>query len=426
MHLEIKKYRSFIMIFCFGLLLSCSSNPEKKEVDEVGKEQTGKGATGAEAAGKKETGKEETEKEGTEKEETTEELSLTQQQMNTVGIEIGSITQKNLDAVVKANGQLAVPPQNKADVSILSGGIINHIFVIEGQQVKKGQVLATITNQELIKIQQDYLAAKNNFTYLEAEYDRQTQLKAAGAGTGKSFQSSQATYNAEQSRLNAYRSQLRQLGISPDRVSNGMIVSQFPVVSPIGGTVGQVIANTGAFVQPGTSIMEVVDNSKIHCDLTVFEKDLMEVKIGQKVEFQLTNQNNQVITGSINGINKSFENESKGVIVHAVINNKEQKNLIPGMYVTALISTGNHLTTAVPVDAVVRSQGKQYIFEVIKGSGAKSNKSFQFNKVEVVTGVEELGFIEIKPLSALAKDAQIAVKGAFYLESKSAGGAEEE
>ncbi|MES2278654.1 MAG: efflux RND transporter periplasmic adaptor subunit [Bacteroidota bacterium] len=350
-------------------------------------------------------------------------LELSPEQMKSVGIETGPIEQKNLDAVVKANGQLAVPPQNKADVSILSGGIIGNINVLEGQQVHKGQVLATIKNQDLLKLQQDYLAAKNNFTYVQAEYDRQTQLKAAGAGTGKSFQASEATYNAERSKLTAYESQLQQLGISPGRINNGHIVSQFPVLSPISGTVGTITANTGAFVQPGTSIMEVVDNSKIHCDLTVFEKDLMAVKVGQKVNFQLTNQDNQVITGVINGVNKSFENESKGVVVHAVINNKAHQNLIPGMYVTALISTGSKLMPAVPVDAVIRSEGKQYIF--VTTTHDKDGKTI-FTKTEVTTGVTELGYIQITPLTALPRNVQIATKGAFYLQSKAAGGAEEE
>ena len=350
-------------------------------------------------------------------------LELSPEQMKSVGIETGPIEQKNLDAVVKANGQLAVPPQNKADVSILSGGIISNINVLEGQQVHRGQVLGTIKNQDLLKLQQDYLAAKNNFTYVQAEYDRQSQLKSAGAGTGKSFQASEATYNAERSRITAYESQLQQLGISPGKINNGHIVSQFPVTSPISGTVGTISANIGAYVQPGTSIMEVVDNSKIHCDLTVFEKDLMAVRVGQKVSFQLTNQDNQVITGVINGVNKSFENESKGVIVHAVIDNKKHQNLIPGMYVTALISTGSKLTGAVPVDAVIRSEGKQYIF--VTTTHDKDGKTI-FTKTEVTTGVSELGYIQITPLTALPAGVQIATKGAFYLQSKAAGGAEEE
>jgi len=399
--MNIQKYKFTILaLLLTGSLASCSGDSDKKEARVEEKNGI------AEAKKEKSDG-----------------LELTAEQMQTVGIVIGPIAQKNLDSVIKANGQLAVPPQNKADVSILSGGIINHISVIEGQQVKRGQLLATIKNQDLIKIQQDYLSTKNNFTYVQAEYNRQQQLQDAGAGTGKSFQSAEATYNAERSRIVAYESQLSQLGISQGKIANGNIVSQFPVLSPIGGTVGQITANTGAFVQPGTSIMEVVDNSKIHCDLTVFEKDLMHVKVGQKVNFQLTNQENQLITGTINGINKSFENESKGVTVHAIIDNKEQKNLIPGMYVTALISTGSRLTSAVPVDAVVRSEGKQFIF-IVEPNGAKSN-IIKFKKAEVSTGVTELGCIQITPLQNLPASAKVALRGAFYLQSKAAGGAEE-
>ncbi|RZM21465.1 MAG: biotin/lipoyl-binding protein, partial [Pedobacter sp.] len=156
----------FITLIFLAVLASCSSDPKTSEKNETATEEPKEEENG---------------------------LELTSEQMETVGITIGNIEQKNLDAVVKANGQLAVPPQNKADVSILSGGIITRINVLEGQQVRKGQVLATINNQDLIKIQQDYLASRNSFVYVEAEYERQKQLQAADAGTGKSFQSSQAT-----------------------------------------------------------------------------------------------------------------------------------------------------------------------------------------------------------------------------------------
>jgi cobalt-zinc-cadmium efflux system membrane fusion protein len=390
------EYIKTALILSTALLISCANPMEE--------------TSGAAAASNKEAVAEESNL-----------LVLTTAQMKNVGIETGPIKQQNLEAVVKANGQLAVPPQNKADVSILSGGIISHINVIEGQEVKQGQMLATINNQDLVKIQQDYLTAKNNFSYVEAEFNRQSQLKAAGAGTGKLFQAAEATFHAERARLTGYETQLKQLGIRAGQITNGRLVSKFPVLSPINGTVGQITANTGAFVQPGTSIMEVVDNSKIHCDLTVFEKDLMQVRVGQKVTFQLTNQENQLITGRINGINKSFENESKGVIVHAVINNSQHKNLIPGMYVTALISTGNHLTSAVPVEAVVRSGGKQYLFVVAEGNNAKSEKGLSFKKVEVSTGISALGYIAIMPIQPLQANAHVALKGAFYLESMGSG-----
>lgn len=370
-------------------------------------------------------------------EEPAEGLELSDAQMQAVGIVIGNIERRNLSAVVKASGTLEVPPQNEAQVNALSGGVIFRINVMEGQKVGKGQVLAIIENQDLLKIQQDYLSAKNGFAYVDAEYNRQKQLKEAGAGTGKSFQLSQANYNSELSRIKALERQLQQLGISPKQIATGNLTSRYPIISPIKGTIGTISAQTGSYAQPGTSLMDIVDNSKIHADLVVYEKDLTRIRVGQLVNFQLTNQNNQLIEGKIYGINKSFENDSKGVVVHAIIS-KPGGNLIPGMYVTGLINVGTELLTVVPVDAVVKAEGKEYIFVVEEESEKKqekpsggseekeAEKATHFKKIEVATGVSELGYIQIKPLEKLPENAQIVTKGAFYLQSKSMGSAEEE
>ncbi|MDO6430375.1 efflux RND transporter periplasmic adaptor subunit [Flavitalea sp. BT771] len=350
-------------------------------------------------------------------------IDLTQQQMKAVGIEIGPIGEKNLHAVVKSSGQLAVPPQNKADVNVLMGGIIRTINVLEGQPVKKGQELAVLENTEFIRLQQEYLTVKSQFAYTGQELSRQNELSSAGAGTGKSLQQVQANYNAEKARIMALEQQLLQLGIDPVRVSGGSVVSRVRVTAPIAGTIGHITINTGTYVQAGKPLMEIIDNSKIHCDLVVYEKDLFKVKVGQKVNFILTNQNNQQIQGEIYGVNKSFEDESKGIIVHAIIRGTNTYRLIPGMYVTALIDVGNQLTQAVPVDALVRSEGKDYIF-VMKEE--KADKTIAFKKMEVVTGVSELGYVQISPLEELPSDARIITKGAFYLLSKEKAKGEEE
>ncbi|MES2455250.1 MAG: efflux RND transporter periplasmic adaptor subunit [Bacteroidota bacterium] len=357
-------------------------------------------------------------------------LEMSDAQLKAVGILIGRMEKKNLTDVVKVSGQLAVPPQNAAQINVLSGGIVRKINVIEGQQVRKGQVLVTVENQELIRLQQEYLTAKGGFTYITAEYNRQQLLKAANAGTGKAQQLAEANYNAEQARIKALESQLLQYGISLTQVSAGKITLQVPVKAPINGTIGKIVAETGSYAQPGISIMDIVDNSKIHADLIVFEKDLSRIKLGQQVDFQLTNQKNEQIEGEIQGINKSFENDSKGVVVHAVIK-KPGANLIPGMYVTGLIAVGKDLVDAVPVDAVVRTGGRAYVFVVNDEEGKQkqqeehqTEKTVHFRKVEVTTGITELGYIQIRPLEKLSADVQMVIKGAFYLQSKASGPSE--
>lgn len=355
------------------------------------------------------------------KEESHEDLlDLTQVQLNTVGIKIGTIEKRNLTAVVKSSGQLAVPPQNEAQVNVLYGGIIRKIHVMEGQKVNKGAILAVLENQDMIKLQQEYLTVKGGFSFVEAEYNRQKLLKAAGAGTGKAQELAEANYNADLAKIKAIERQLSQMGVPVRSISKGNLVSSIPVVAPISGTIGRISAMTGSFMQPGTSLMDIVDNSKIHADLVVFEKDLSRIRVGQKVDFQLTNQKDQHIEGQIYGINKSFENDSKGVVVHAVIK-KPESSLIPGMYVTGLISVGSELVSAVPVEAVVQIEGKKYIYVAETGK----NDVIHFKKLEVATGISELGYIQVTPLEKLEDQARIVTKGAFYLQSKATGGSDE-
>jgi cobalt-zinc-cadmium efflux system membrane fusion protein len=352
-------------------------------------------------------------------------IELSPAQMKAVGIEIGTIQQKNLKSVVKASGQLEVPPQNKANVSVLMGGAIKTIFVLEGNYVKKGQTLATIENPDFIKLQQDYLTTKSELSYLEQAYQRQKELHEQNAGTGKIFQQTSADYNAQKAKLKSLEEQLGQIHVNMDQLSKGNIIPDVPVVAPIGGTVGHIYVNTGAYVDPTKPLMDIVDNSKIHCDLLVYEKDLFKVKPGQKVNFVLTNQDNNPISGEIYGINKNFEKDIRAVIAHAVIKDPVKSRLIPGMYVSALIDVGNQTVPAVPVDALVRSAGKEYIYEVTRLPGAKDS-SYGFKKVEVASGVTDLGYTEITLLGEKSPQDKIVTKGAFYILSQAESGSEEE
>lgn len=368
--------------------------------------------------------------------EGTPELALSKVQMQAVGITLGKIESKNLNDVVKVNGQLEVPPQNKAEVHPLIGGVISKIFVLEGNYVRKGQTLVTLENPEFVKVQQDYLTSKSGLSFATKEYERQKELMAAKAGTGKVFQQAEANFYTEQAKFQSLESQLKQMGISVQSLNKGTLVTKIAVSAPISGVVGHIQVTTGSYAEISSPLLNITDNSQIHCDLLVYEKDLFKVKKGQKVDFILTNQNNQQISGTIYGINKTFENESKAVIAHAKIDNSANQNLIPGMYVSALINVGSQQTSAVPVEAVVNGQGKSYIFMVDLTpeeddhhkeavNKEEAGQHYRFKKIEVVTGVSDLGYIEITPLTDIPKGAEIVAKGAFYIQSMTAGGGDD-
>ncbi len=361
-------------------------------------------------------------------------IQLSREQMKAVGIITGPPELKNLRDIVKANGQLQVPPQNKAEVHPLLGGIIKKIFVQEGSFVRKGQALVSIKNPDLVRVQQDYLASRSALALAGKEYERQKELMAENAGTGKVYQQAEAAYQSEQARLRVLTRQLKQMGIGVAEVDRGAVITTISVLAPISGVVGKIAATTGSYAETSQALMSIIDNSRVHCDLLVYEKDLFKVEVGQSVDFVLTNQSKEPIKGLIYGINKSFENDTKAVIAHVRIDNGARRNLIPGMYASALINVGQQRVLAVPQDAVVSAQGKSYVFVAEEGEHAHDTHEdakdevqedhYSFKRQEVVTGVSELGYVEIKPLTPFPAGVQIVTRAAFYLQSKAVGGVE--
>lgn len=124
----------------------------------------------------------------------TEEVELTQEQLNTVGITLGKVEKKELGSVIRTNGELKLNPQDKADVTSLIGGIVRKIRVIEGQQVKAGQTVAYIENTEIVEMQKNYLVAAKEKETAQLEQQRQRMLSAQGARVEKTLQQAEATY----------------------------------------------------------------------------------------------------------------------------------------------------------------------------------------------------------------------------------------
>ena len=367
-------------------------------------------------------------KENGEKEETGEEVvtraEFTPVQYKNAGIKLDRITFKNLREVVKASGYIEVPPQNKATVAPVMGGIIKEILVLEGNYIKTGQLLAKLEHPDFIKLQEEYIKALADFTYLEKEYARQNELHAGNVNAEKVFQQTGSEYKSARGRVHSLEAQLKMLSLDIPSIAQGNISPEVSVYSPINGYVGHVNASIGTFAEPNRPIFDIVDNSKIHVDLMVYEKDIFKVKAGQKVDFILTNQNNRQIRGEIFGISKNFENETKALVVHANIIQKTPE-LIPGMFVNALIETGHDTVPALPVTAIVHEAGKDYIFIKEKNENP-GEKNTVFRRIQVKTGVADLGFTEVRPMEEIPDDAEIAVQGVFYIESVFKPGVDEE
>ena len=352
-------------------------------------------------------------------------VKLNEAQYKNAGIDLGWFEMKNLSEVVDANGYTKLPPQNQADVSVFTTGLVKTIKVIEGEEVKKGQVLATIESPEFTILQQDYLMSKSNLEFLKLEHERQLILSVENVNAKKVVEKTKSELDVEQARFNSLEKQLSVFKINGD----GRTISTIPIIAPISGHITEVYVNIGSSVEVGKPLFSIGDNSEIHVDLLVYEKDLLSVKEGQTVRFVFTNQSNKEYNGTIFNIGKSFENETKTVAVHAHIEDKE-KELIPGMYVNALIDVGMNEVKTLPEGAVVQAEGREFIFLYVKANDEHSDhdddesghshggpKKMTFSRLEVKTGPSQLGYIQVTPLQKIHQGDKIVLSGAYYLQS---------
>ena len=364
--------------------------------------------------------------------------TLTEEQIKTVGIQLGVVEQKELTATIRANGLLKVPNNNKANATSLYGGVIKTLNVQIGDYVKKGQVIATIANPQFIQLQEEYLSTASRITFAEQELARQKELNQGNAGAKKNLQSATAELNSLRTRRASLQQQIQLMGINPGSVSNGNLKSALVVTSPLNGTVSNVFAKIGSYVDVSSPVIEIVDNSSLHLDLNVFEKDLPMLKVGQTIHFRITNNAVEDYNAKIFTIGSSFENESKTIAAHAVVQGNKT-GLIDGMNVTAIVSLNNVTTSAVPNDAIVNADGKYYIFvqtnkkaeehheegeeegshkegEEKEHKEDKSSKNFE--KVEVLKGVSDMGYTAVTFVNEIPADAKIVIKGAFFVNAK--------
>lgn len=348
-------------------------------------------------------------------------VELRADQIKQAKIETGNIQLRPMSGTMKVNGTVSVAPQSLATVCMPMGGFVKSTTLMPGNTVAKGQTLAVIENQDFIDIQQNYLEVKNKLEYAEAEYKRHKELFKDDVYSQKNVQQVTTEYLNLKAQFKALEQKLALIGINPIKLTEDNISRSVALVSPISGYVKAVNVSIGKSVSASDILFEIVNCDKLFLELTLFEKDADKVAIGQKIHFFINNESDQH-DAMIYQTGKSV-NEDKSYIIYANVSGF-CKNIMPGMYVNAIVETTNNEVSAVPSVAVVSFDDKDYIF-VLEKEKIEAGKPFtEYRMVEVQKGIEEDGFIEIVlPSTFDLKKAKVVVKGAYNLLSakKNAG-----
>ena len=371
---------------------------------------------------------------------------LKKNQRDALNLKLGSFLMRNLTTVVKTNGQLEVPPSSSAEVTAIIGGNVKNIKVFHGDRVSKGQLLAVLEHPDYIILQEQFSEVANKLEYLEKEYERQEELFENNVGAGKDYQQAKSEYKTAKAKYAGLKSRLQMINLSPDKIEEGIISNTVNIISPINGFVNDVNIKVGTYVDAKDKLFAITDNSEMHADFMIYEKDVHLVKEGQKVHFTVSNRPSEEFTATVFAIGKEFETSSRAVHIHAKINEKVS-GLISGMYVSGHLHTDEKYTRTLPNDAIVTEGTKSFIFiqdnEALEEHGhdehAEENENhleeesheghehgdaddddanddkMAFKMIEVITGLKDDGYTEIHLIDSLPENTKVVMNAAYYL-----------
>ncbi|MBC6612405.1 efflux RND transporter periplasmic adaptor subunit [Hymenobacter sp. BT507] len=389
------------LVLLLGLSLPFGCTPDKPE--------TAADAEGREAAPPNQ-------QEGEEAEETTDLVTLSPAQQQVAGIQTGHLTNRPMGTGLAVTGTLDVPPESAVSVTAQLGGFVENTELLQGTRVRKGEVLATIRNPEFVTLQQEYLETQARLAYARTELARQKELYEQEVAPQKNYQRAQADYHALRVQTDALAARLRLVNLPV----GGRLITTAPIRAPRAGFVRAVNVTVGQAVTPTDALFEIVDPEHLHVELTVFERDVARVQKGQLIRFTLASDSTgarRERTARVYLIGRAI-GEDRTVRVHGHLNQENDPALLPGLYVRALIETGRTEVPALPDAAVVRFEGRNYVYAV-EAPG-------RYRMVPVTLGRSEDNFTEVTLPTSVPATTTFVTAAAYSLLAKMKNAEEEE
>src|SRR5690606_34770800 len=269
-------------------------------------------------------------------------------------------------------------------VSYFAGRIERLNVSFTGEEVRKGQLLATIYSPELYAAQQELITAASL---------KETQP---------------ALYKAVRNKLKLWKLSENQINQIEE---TGKVKENFPVYATVSGTVSEKLVAQGDYIKQGQPLLKIANLNTVWANFDVYENQIERFKKGQEVLITTNAYPNKEFTGTVDFINPVLNTKTRTVSLRVVLNNKEAL-FKPGMFVTADID-GTHgalkdLIT-IPTSAVLWTGERSVVY--IK---ANPNEPI-FELKEVVIGNQLGDHYEL--LEGLIAGNEIVVHGTFTVDA---------
>ncbi|MFO1319993.1 MAG: efflux RND transporter periplasmic adaptor subunit [Burkholderiales bacterium] len=319
--------------------------------------------------------------------------------------------------VVEFRDMLRVPASASVDETRVARigasvtGRITELKAIVGQNVQRGQTLATLNSTELSNAQLVFLKALSAKLLAERAAERARQLFEADVIGAAELQRRETELSQAQAEMSAAHDQLGVLGMSEAGIrkleASRTVNSQSFVVASIPGSVIERTVAQGQVVQPADAVFTVADLSRVWVQAEIPEKQADLVKPGDTVHVQIPALGDRDIRGRIVFVSATVNPETRTVTARTEVDNAD-RSIRPAMLATMLIQDRPRQRPVVPMEAVVREDNRDHVF-VQKGE-------HRYRLVPVTLGAESDGLRPV--LDGVKPNEVIVVDGAFHLNNE--------
>ena len=338
-------------------------------------------------------------------------IQLTPQRMQSIGIVLGKVESKPVNAELRFYGNVQVDERRQAYVQTRFAGWIRKVYAdATGNFIGKGHPLFTIYSPDLVATEQEYLLAKKNSESLQ-----RSSVSGVALGAATLF--------------SAAKERLLQWEVSPVEIEKldqtGKVITDLTIHSPASGYITEKNALPNMYVQPETRLYTVADLSDVWVLAQVFQSDAGKIKPGNPAEVTVDAYPGRVFNGRVDYILPQLDMNTRTLPVRLVFPNPGLK-LRPGMYVNvrAKLPMGRQLV--IPSSAAFHSGTKNLVF-VHRGEGNIEPHEVELgpqvgNEIVVTKGIKAGEEIVTSANFLIDSEAQLqAAAGAFVPPPPGAG-----
>jgi len=230
---------------------------------------------------------------------------------------------------IECFGVIDVPPFSVLEIFAKTNGYITDLSVLEGQHVKKGEVLAEIESPEFAHLQKEYKTAKANYDWQKLNFERNQKLYDSKTISDKDFQFIEKEYLVAKSTFMGLKEEIRAIGFDDEQFLSATS-SRLSIRSKTHVTVVKINVKNGTKVTPDTHLFTVLDKSHLHVEMKVSASNISKIALEQP--FFMINSND-TIKGTVHLINDMIESDNT-VKVHGHFSNPaDEEKLIVGQKV---------------------------------------------------------------------------------------------